>query len=83
MKIKISRWTLLAAIIFTINTAYWYCKHPDDTVGIIIYSVAAIIFYIVKIGNCKSFVKSWAFPARIHVRKILPMHIDFTYPIVL
>jgi len=78
MKIKISRWALLAVIIFTINTVYWYCKHPDDTVGVIICSVAAIIFYIAKIGNCKNFVKSWAFFSRIQVRKILPMSIYFT-----
>ena len=54
MKIKISSWTLLTAIIFTINTIYYYCKHPDDTVGIIIFAVAAIIFYIATIGNWKS-----------------------------
>ncbi len=54
MKIKTSYWTFLAAIIFTINTAYWYWKYPDDTVGIIIYLVAAIIFYIATIGNWKS-----------------------------
>jgi len=54
MKIKTSRWTLLAAIIFTINTAYWYWKHPEDIVGIILYAVAAIIFYIATVGNWKS-----------------------------
>jgi hypothetical protein len=54
MKIKTSRWTLLAAIIFTINSVYWYWKHPTDTIGIIIYSIAAIIFYIATIGNWKS-----------------------------
>jgi hypothetical protein len=54
MKIKTSRWTLLAAIIFTINTFYWYWKYPDDIVGIIIYSIAAIIFYVATIGNWKS-----------------------------
>jgi hypothetical protein len=54
MKIKTSRWTLLAAIIFTINTLYWYWKHPEDTVGIIIFSVAAIVFYVGTVGNWKS-----------------------------
>ena len=54
MKIKTSRWTLFAAIIFTINTFYWYWRHSDDFVGIIIYSIAAIIFYIATIGNWKS-----------------------------
>ena len=54
MKVKTSRWTLLAAIIFTINTFYWYWKHPDDFVGIILYSIAAIIFYIATIGNWKN-----------------------------
>ena len=54
MKIKTSRWTCLAAIIFTINTVYWYWKHADDTVGTIIYAVAAIIFYIATIGNWKT-----------------------------
>ena len=54
MKVKTSRWTLLAAIIFTLNTAYWYWKHPEDIIGIIIYLIAEIIFYIVTIGNWKS-----------------------------
>jgi uncharacterized membrane protein YhhN len=54
MKIKTSRWTLLAAIIFTINSFYWYWKHLGDTIGIILYSIAAIIFYIATIGNWKS-----------------------------
>ena len=54
MKIKTSRWTLLAAILFTINTIYLYWKTPEDTVGIIIFSVTAIIFYIATIGNWKS-----------------------------
>ena len=51
IKIKTSRLTLLAAIIFTINTAFWYWKYPDDTIGIVIYSIAAIILYIASIGN--------------------------------
>jgi hypothetical protein len=54
MKIKTSLWTLLAAIIFTITTMYWYLNHPEDTAGIVIYSIAAIIFYIATIGNWKS-----------------------------
>jgi len=54
MKIKTSRWTLLAAILFTINTIYLYWKTPEDTVGIIIFSIATIIFYISTIGNWKS-----------------------------
>jgi len=54
MTIKTSRWTFLAAIIFTINTIYWYWKHPDDLVGIALYAIAAIIFYIATIGNWKS-----------------------------
>ena len=54
MNIRASRWTLLAAIIFTINAAYWYWKHPEDIVGIILYAVAAIIFYIATVGNWKS-----------------------------
>ena len=54
MKIKTSRWTLLTALIFTITTIYYYWKHPDDIVGIIIFAVAAIIFYIATVGNWKS-----------------------------
>ena len=54
MKIKTSQWTLLAAIIFTINTIYWYWKYPEDAVGIIIYAVAAVVFYIATVGNWKS-----------------------------
>jgi len=54
MEIKTSRWTFLAAIIFTINAFYLYWKHLEDNVGIIIYSIAAIIFYIATIGNWKS-----------------------------
>jgi len=54
MKIKTSRWTLLAAILFTINTIYWYWKHSSDIVGIILFGLAAIIFYIATIGNFKS-----------------------------
>ena len=54
MKIKTSRWTLLAAILFTINTLYWYWNHPDDIVGLILFSLAAIIFYIATVGNWKS-----------------------------
>jgi hypothetical protein len=54
MKIKASLWTLLAAIISTINTIYWYWKYPDDNVGLILFGSAAIIFYISTIGNYKS-----------------------------
>ena len=54
MKIKTSRWTLLAAILFTINSVYWYWNHPDDIVGIILFSISAIIFYIATVGNWKS-----------------------------
>jgi hypothetical protein len=53
MNIKTSRWTLLAAIIFTINIFYWYWKYPDDTIGIFIFSVAAGLFYVASIGNWK------------------------------
>jgi hypothetical protein len=54
MKIKTSRWTLLAAIIFTFNTLYWYWKHLEDAVGIIIFAAAAVVFYIATVGNWKS-----------------------------
>ena len=54
MKIKTSYWTLLAAILFTINAIYWYWRHPDDTVGLIIYAVVATIFYISTVGNWKA-----------------------------
>lgn len=54
MKIKTSRWTLLAAILFTINTVYWYWRYPEDWIGVVIFSIATIIFYIVTIGNWKS-----------------------------
>lgn len=54
MKIKTSIWTLIAAILFTINTLYFYWRTPDDTVGIIIFSTATILFYIATIGNWKS-----------------------------
>jgi len=54
MNIKTSRWTLLSAIFFTITTVYYYWKNPDDTVGIILFSLATIFFYIATIGNLKS-----------------------------
>ena len=54
MKIKTSRWTLLAALLFTINSIYWYWNHPDDIIGILLFSASAIIFYISTIGNIKS-----------------------------
>jgi multisubunit Na+/H+ antiporter MnhB subunit len=54
MKIKTSRWTLLSGILFSITTFYYYWKNPDDFVGIIIFSITAIIFYIATIGNWKS-----------------------------
>jgi hypothetical protein len=54
MKIKTSRWTFLAAIIFTINTLYWYLNHPEDTIGIILFSISTIIFYIATVGNWNS-----------------------------
>jgi hypothetical protein len=54
MKIKTSIWTLIAAILFTINTIYFYLKYPEDTVGVIIFSIATICFYIATIGNWKS-----------------------------
>ena len=54
VKIKTSAWTIITAIIFTINTIYYYWKHPDDTVGLIIFATAAVIFYIATIGNWKS-----------------------------
>jgi hypothetical protein len=54
MKIKTSIWTLLTAVLFTITTIYYYLKNPVDTVGIIIFAVAAIIFYIATVGNWKS-----------------------------
>jgi hypothetical protein len=44
---------IICRILFTINSIYWYWKHPNDTVGIIIYSIAAIIFYVATIGNWK------------------------------
>lgn len=54
MIIKTSRWTLLSAILFTITTFYYYWKHPEDTIGIVIFSIATIFFYIASIGNWKS-----------------------------
>jgi hypothetical protein len=54
MKIKTSTWTLLTAIIFSITTLYYYWKHSDDIIGIIIFSIATIIFYIATVGNWKS-----------------------------
>ena len=54
MKIKTSIWTLITALIFTITTIYYYWKHSDDIVGIIIFAVATIIFYIATVGNYKS-----------------------------
>ena len=54
MNIKTSRWTLLAAIIFTFNTIYLYWRTPDDLVGIIIFLTATIIFYISTLGNLKN-----------------------------
>jgi len=54
MKMKASPWLFSAAIIFTINTIYWYIRHQDDTIGIIIYAVVSVLFYIGAIGNWKS-----------------------------
>jgi hypothetical protein len=54
LKMKIWMWTLLSAILFTINTLYYYWRNPEDTVGIIIFSLAAILFYIATFGNWKS-----------------------------
>ena len=54
MKIKTSRWTLLSAILFTITTVYYYWKNPGDTVGIIIFSLSTLFFYIATIGNWKN-----------------------------
>jgi len=54
LKIRTSYWTLLAAILFTVNTIYWYWKHPNDTIGLIIFSLVSILFYIGTIGNWKS-----------------------------
>jgi hypothetical protein len=51
---KTSRWTLLAAVIFTINWVYWLWRHSDDIVGLLIYGVAAVLFYIASVGNWKS-----------------------------
>jgi hypothetical protein len=52
--LKSSRWTLLAAMIFTINWKYWLWRHPDDIVGLLIYGMTAILFFIASIGNWKS-----------------------------
>jgi hypothetical protein len=54
MKIKTWMWTLIAAILFTINTLYLAWRTPEDTVGIIIFSFATIFFYISTIGNWKN-----------------------------
>jgi hypothetical protein len=54
MKMKASPWMLLSAIIFTITTIYWYTKYSEDKIGIIIFAVASILFYIGAIGNWKS-----------------------------
>jgi len=54
MKLKTSFWTLLAALLFTINTVYWYWKHPDDIVGLVLFGLAAIFFYIATLGHWKS-----------------------------
>jgi len=52
--IKTSTWTLFAAVICTFNVFYWIWRHPQDSVGITIFSIATIIFYISTIGNYKS-----------------------------
>ena len=54
MTIKTWMWTLIAAILFTINTVYLYLRTPEDTVGLLIFSTATILFYIITIGNWKS-----------------------------
>ena len=51
MKIKTSMWTLLSALLFTVTTLYYFWKNPEDTIGIIIFSIATIFFYIATIGN--------------------------------
>ena len=54
MNIKTSRWTLLAAILFTINAVYWVWRYSDDVVGLFVYSLAAGLFFIATVGNWKS-----------------------------
>lgn len=54
MKVKIWMWTLLSALLFTVNTIYYFWRNPEDTIGIIIFSIAAILFYIATLGNWKS-----------------------------
>jgi hypothetical protein len=54
MKVKTSRWTLLSAVLFTTATIYYYSKNPDDIIGIIIFSLATLFFYIATYGNWKS-----------------------------
>jgi hypothetical protein len=52
--LKTSTWTLFAALISTYTVVYWIWKHPQDLVGIAIFSIAAIIFYISTIGHYRS-----------------------------
>jgi len=47
-------WTLLAAVLFSINALYWYWQHPDDLVGLVLYAAVACIFYIATIGHWTS-----------------------------
>jgi len=54
MKMKASPWLFISGIIFTITTIYWFMQHPEDTIGIIIYAIASILFYIGAVGNWKS-----------------------------
>jgi len=54
LKIKASPWLLVSGIIFTLATLYWHLRHPEDTIGIVIYATVAVLFYIGAIGNWKS-----------------------------
>lgn len=54
MKMKASPWILLSAIIFTITTIYWFMQHSEDKIGIIIFAIVSILFYIGTIGNWKA-----------------------------
>jgi len=54
MKIKTSLVTLCTALLFTVTTGYWYWKHPKDIIGIAIFLIAALIYYIITIGTWKS-----------------------------
>jgi len=54
MKFKASTWNLSAAMLFSILAVYYFIRHSEDLIGITLFSLAAIIYYIAAYGNWKN-----------------------------